>query len=120
MKNLIVEIIETASQKAGSQRKLEKELGLGRGFLTLVKTGERGLPEIAQMKLEDYLNLKRGAFRATSLIITEKDPKKISFLAKIAKAEEKAWKFMGDQKAEESVKQILETSKKIVKRITNK
>ena len=110
------EIIETAAKKAGSQKELEELLGLGRGYLTLVKAEERGLPEIAQAKLETFMGLDKGSLRAASAIITERDPERKSFWAKLVKIEAAAWK-VADTDISEVVDKIRPTknSKKIIK-----
>lgn len=76
------EIIENAAKKAGNQRELENDLGLARGYLTDVKAGRRGLPAIAQDKLEVLMNLPQGSLRPASEIITEKQPEKVAYWKK--------------------------------------
>lgn len=75
-------IIEQAAEKIGNQRDLEIYLDLARGYLTEVKAGRRGLPDIAQDKLEKLMNLEGGALRAASAIITEKKPEKVEYWKK--------------------------------------
>lgn len=75
-------IIERAAEKLGNQRDLEIYLDLARGYLTEVKAGRRGLPDIAQDKLEKLMNLEGGTLRAASAIITEKKPEKVEYWKK--------------------------------------
>ncbi len=118
--NFLNEVINQASKKIGSQKELDKYLGLAEGHLTETKAGRRGLPDFAQMRLEEYMGLDNGSLRAASAIITEKDTKIKKIWEKLVKAEAAAYKFMGDQPAKESVKQTAKKVKEIFKTSTKK
>jgi hypothetical protein len=75
------EIIKLASVKVGGIQALEEQLGLPKKTLSMVgKT--RGLPDIAQAKLEDLMELPQGSLRNASAIITEKKPENVEYLKK--------------------------------------
>jgi hypothetical protein len=78
----LTKIIDEAAKKLGSQRDLENYLDLAPRHLTEVKGGRRGLPDIAQAKLEELMGLQTGALRAPSAIITEKKPERRAYWEK--------------------------------------
>ncbi len=78
----LIKIIDQAAEKIGNQKELEAYLGLVKGNLSDVKAGRRGLPPMAQDKLEKLMNLEGGALRAPSEIITEKQPEKVAYWKK--------------------------------------
>lgn len=80
--NYLSEIIENAAKKLGSQRAVEDYLELAPRYLTEVKGGRRGLPDIAQAKLEELMELPSGSLRAPSAIITETKPERVTYWKK--------------------------------------
>jgi len=80
--NHLNRIIEKAAEKIGNQKELEAYLGLVKGNLSDVKAGKRGLPDIAQAKLEELMELPIGSLRAPSAIITEKKPERVAYWKK--------------------------------------
>jgi len=75
-------IIEQAAEKMGSKAALAEHLELSRTNISDVLAGKRGLPPIAQDKLEKLMKLEGGALRAPSEIITEKAPEKVAYWKK--------------------------------------
>lgn len=75
-------IIEQAAEKMGSKAALAEHLELSRTNISDVLAGKRGLPPIAQDKLEKLMELEGGALRAPSEIITEKQPEKVAYWKK--------------------------------------
>jgi len=67
-------IIEQAAEKKGGKAALAEYLGISRTSIADVIAGKRGLPPIAQDKLEILMNLDGGSLRALSEIITETKP----------------------------------------------
>ncbi|MDD5385511.1 MAG: hypothetical protein PHG89_11635 [Gallionella sp.] len=62
----LTKIIEQAAEKLGSKAALAEHLDLSRTVISDVLAGKRGLPDIAQDKLEKLMNLEGGALRAAS------------------------------------------------------
>lgn len=78
---LLSDIIKQAAAKMGGVQALEDYLGLPRKTLSMVgKT--RGLPDFAQAKLEELMELTPGSLRAPSAIITEKKPERRAYWEK--------------------------------------
>lgn len=65
--------IEKAEKQAGKQTELAKILGISAGYIRMVKSGARGLPEAICMKLADYIKEDRLSVIAASGLVTEKD-----------------------------------------------
>lgn len=79
--NYLNKVITEAAIKIGGIQALEDYLGLPRKTLSMVgKT--RGLPTIAQDKLEKLMELPGGILRGPSEIITEKKPENIDYWKK--------------------------------------
>ncbi|MDP2761685.1 MAG: hypothetical protein Q8O64_15080 [Sideroxyarcus sp.] len=78
----LTKIIEQAAEKLGSKAALAEHLDLSRTVISDVLAGKRGLPDIAQDKLEKLMNLEGGALRAASAIITETKPEKVAYWKK--------------------------------------
>lgn len=79
--NYLNKIIADAAAKVGGIQALEDYLSLPRKTLSMVgKT--RGLPDIAQSKLEDLMELPSGSLRAPSAIITETKPESVAYWKK--------------------------------------
>lgn len=78
----LLSVIESAAKKLGSQRELERYLELAPNHLTEVKGKRRGLPDLAQAKLEELMELPAGSLRAPSAIITEKKPERVAYWKK--------------------------------------
>lgn len=74
-------IIAEAAQKVGGVESLEDYLDLPRRTLSMAGKS-RGLPDIAQAKLEDLMELPSGSLRAPSAIITEKKPERVAYWKK--------------------------------------
>lgn len=75
------EIIRKAAEKVGGIQALEDHLGLPRKTLSMVGKS-RGLPDYAQDKLEELMELEGGTLRAASAIITEKKPERVAYWKK--------------------------------------
>ena len=80
--NYLTKIIEQAAEKLGSKAALAEHLDLSRTVISDVLAEKRGLPDIAQDKLEKLMNLEGGALRAASAIITETKPEKVAYWKK--------------------------------------
>lgn len=80
--NYLNKIIDGAAERLGSVAALEDYLEVPRKTLYEVKGGRRGLPDIAQAKLEELMELPSGTLRAPSAIITEKKPERVAYWKK--------------------------------------
>lgn len=65
-------IIEIASDKAGSQKKLGEIIGISSLQLTNAKAGRAGIPVYACVMIADLIGIDRIAVIAASELITEK------------------------------------------------
>lgn len=70
------EYLEKAQEKAGSQIKLAKYLGISDRYIRLVRDGERSLADDVCIKLADYINEDRLEVIAASNLVTEKNEEK--------------------------------------------
>lgn len=75
----LIQIIEAAAKKIGSKKALADHLEMTAPDLSQVLRGKRGLPDIAQAKLEELMGLPIGTLRAPSAIITEKKPERVEY-----------------------------------------
>lgn len=71
--------LEIGAKKAGSLTNLGKLLDLSQPFMSRVKSGEKGLPIDAAVKLADYIGADLRSVVAENELITEKKPEKRAF-----------------------------------------
>lgn len=74
------EIIEKASEKIGSQKKLADHLGMRPQEITDAKNGRKGMPLVACGKLAEILEIDRWTVAAASDLVTEKNEEKRAYL----------------------------------------
>jgi plasmid maintenance system antidote protein VapI len=75
------ELINLASQKAGSQTNLAKVIGVHPNVVSEAKANKRGLPAEACGKLADLIGVDRWTVLAASNLITEKNEEKRAYWA---------------------------------------
>ncbi len=80
--NFLTQTIEKAAEKLGSKKALADYLEMTAPNLSDVIAGGRGLPDFAQAKLEELMELPSGSLRAPSAIITEKKPERVAYWKK--------------------------------------
>lgn len=80
--NFLIQTIEKAAVKLGSKKALADYLEMTAPNLSDVIAGGRGLPDFAQAKLEELMELPSGTLRAPSAIITEKKPERVAYWKK--------------------------------------
>lgn len=76
----MIEIIEEAEKKAGTQAKLAEMLGITARYIRMVKNEERSLSNDVCIKLADYIGADRLEVIAANSLATEKDEEKRKIL----------------------------------------
>ena len=76
----MINYIENAEKKAGTQMQLANYLGLTSGYIRMVKAGKRCFSNDVCIKLADYIKEDRLEVIAANSLVTEKDEKKRKIL----------------------------------------
>lgn len=79
------DLIEAASLKIGSQKRLAEQLGVLPTVLTNAKAGQRGLSPYACLKLAEILDIDSRGVIAASELVTERNESKRAYYAPFAK-----------------------------------